>query len=113
MDGLPYYQFEWRIRHRGSSRFGILGHQTRRYDDMPAHIIDIAQHVIVPEAKDGPAAALEKRCSLDVLRSVLGFCMLTSIDLDNDAMRGASEIGDVLANRNLPPEAETHQSMRT
>ena len=80
---------------------------------MLADIVDVAQHVIVPETQNRPAIRLKTPSTLPVVVSTLRSRMLRTIDLDDQSMRGTGEIHDVTGDRNLPAKTKPYQPMRT
>ena len=60
--------------------------QARNCDDVAAHAVNIAQHVVVPEAEKGPAQS----CQLLIPQAVgLNLCIvtvLTAIHFDDDLL---------------------------
>ncbi|MBB3919398.1 hypothetical protein GGQ65_006743 [Rhizobium fabae] len=80
---------------------------------MAAHVVDIAQDVVVPEAQNSPAVCLETSSPDVVIGDVRSKRVLRAVYFDNKAMGGANEIDDVAGNRHLSAEAETHQAMST
>jgi len=66
------------------------------------HAIDIAEHVIVPEAKNAIAVCFQRLGSLSIGNR--GRRVLTAVDL-HDKTRGMTrEVHDVLLDPNLPAE---------
>ncbi len=64
------------------------------------HCVGVVQHVVVPEADDAVAEALERARALRVdLRA-----MLATVDLDDEVRGAAGEVGDVRSDRELEDE---------
>jgi len=71
------------------------------------HTVDIAQHIIVPEAKNQIAHRFQNfrpRCIS------ITFTVLSAIDLDNKMSILAAEIDDELGKRHLPPKFQASQT---
>jgi hypothetical protein len=82
------------------ARRGKAGH----YDDVPVDIVDVAEDVVVPEAKDGPAVRLQSATPLFIDCQLLVFGVLSAIDLDNETLLRAGKIDDISSDRKLPSE---------
>ena len=68
--------------------------------DRLQHAVEIAQHLVVPEADDAKACGFQKRRSRRV-----GFdAVLPAIDFHDQRCLEAQQVGDEVINGNLPPE---------
>lgn len=105
LNPLPHCGRGWRSRVAGKPGEGLsVSQRFQNHFDNP---FGIGEHVIVPEANDAPTLSFEKGCSA-LIRNVLG--VLAAIDLNDEVMLGASEIGDESADRVLTAESESGQS---
>jgi hypothetical protein len=77
----------------------------RRHKDGCKHSISVAEHVIVPEAKN-PVSGLAQRTFSHRIGATIDE-VLRAIKLHDQAARGAGEVHNVLANRVLASELET------
>ena len=82
------------------------------HHDVLADIVDIAKDVVVPEAEDGPAVLFEARGSLSASFSAASASPCCEPSTSTTSfLAGAGEVDDVSGNRELPAEAQAHQSM--
>jgi hypothetical protein len=71
-----------------------------------------AKHLIIRESKNGIAFALEPGFAL-LIALPTGFKVVTlAIEFDDHARGMTDEIGDVVSQRDLPPESKTFDAMR-
>ena len=77
------------------STSGVRGYECRSND--LRYAVKICHYIIVPEAQDPIAGALEKGSATGILRHIV----LTAISLDNQAAFLANEVGDEWTNRLL------------
>jgi len=74
-------------------------------------LIQLLDHLVVPEANHPKSAALNLRGANQVTSLGLVAAVLPTIQLNDDACSRAREVRDVPANRHLPPEPEAQFSM--
>ena len=67
----------------------------------------ISEDFVIGKAQDAIAMFGENGRALRVPADILIFGMLSAIQLDNQVLRHASEIGDVTSDRNLSTKSET------
>lgn len=75
-------------------------------EHLPKHADDtfrIVEDLVVPKARDPEALRLQPRRPLPILR--LPFAMLAAVDLDDEAMRKAGEVGDIGTEGHLSAKA--------
>jgi hypothetical protein len=80
-------------------------------DDMLADIVDVANDVVVPEAQDGPATALQISAACCIALRVFSVSVLAAINLDDQAVCRTGKINDIGSDWHLPAKAQPHQSM--
>jgi len=68
------------------------------------------QDIVAPEAERGVALCSKERISSLVI-GALG--VLAAVHFDDQAMRRTGEVDDAGANRELTPECQPHEPMRT
>jgi hypothetical protein len=69
--------------------------------DALENAVRVAQDVVVPEAEDAIALRFDEAGARFVIS--YGFGMLAAVQLDDEPLREASEVGEVWADRHLPP----------
>jgi hypothetical protein len=89
------------LQRRWGDKGGFLIH---RLKDRSHYSIDIIHHVIIPEAQDAVTQNLEVRCAVGVI--VLLFEVLTPVQLNDEHLARAAEVGNVLSDGVLTAEAE-------
>ena len=79
--------------------------------DSHNHLVELLDHLVVPEANHPKSAASNLRGANEVTSIGLVAAVLPAIQLNDDAGSRAREVRDVPANRHLPPEPEAQFSM--
>ncbi len=85
----------------GGGQVGVMLGESTGEDVMNA--FQIGQHVIVPEAEDAIALALDRLGSCNLILRLR--VMLPAVDFNNQPRRVAGKIGNVMTDGNLPTEA--------
>jgi hypothetical protein len=78
----------------GGRRYGAL--------NLLKHAIDILQHVVIPKAQDAIAIRFKNFRPFHI--GVCPHCVLSAVDLDDEASPMRSKISDVAPNPNLAPK---------
>ena len=74
--------------------------------------LQFTKHLIIRKSKNDIAFALEPRVALLIARPT-GFKVVTlAIEFDDHARGMTNDIGDVVSQRDLPPESKTFDPMR-
>ena len=76
---------------------------------MLADIVDIADHIVVPEPQDGPAIFFQTSRPQCISLGNTAIAMLRTVDLDDKPFLRASEVDDIARYRKLPTETKSHQ----
>ena len=77
--------------------------QFQRSHDLLQHCVRFPEHFVIPE----PQHAKSSRCDVAVANLVMAlpFLMLSAVKLDHELRLQTREVGNITADRHLPPEA--------